>query len=59
MDKLWPTLLLALVACLFGGCMHPKEHERDARTAPTRGVEFCNTGAANARQSQGATDADL
>ena len=59
MDKLWPALLLALAACLSGGCMRPKEHERDARAKPAGRVEFCNTDAANARQSQGVTDADL
>ncbi|HUT35240.1 MAG TPA: hypothetical protein VNE39_17255 [Planctomycetota bacterium] len=43
MDKLWPALLLAVAAWFLGGCMRPKEHERDVRGTPAGRVEFCNT----------------
>ncbi len=46
-------LLLAAAACLCGGCMKPKEFERDVRGAPASRVGFCNTPARGAAKAEG------
>ena len=43
MDRIKAALAFLVAACLMGGCLNPKEHQRDARLAPGPRVAFSNT----------------